>query len=199
VPHGISVPDAQPGRAAPSERFGGLHLGYLGSLAWQKGVHVLIEAVNGLPEETRLSIYGALDAFPNYVARLRRLARHPAVAFRGSLSRRDLWPALAQLDLLVVPSLWHETSSLVVQEAFACGVPVIASSVGALPEKIRHGIDGLLVPPGDALSLRQALAQVAETPGLLAELCGNIGPVRTLEDHGAEIEAIYRTALESSR
>jgi glycosyltransferase involved in cell wall biosynthesis len=196
VPHGIAAPESPPGETAARPHRDYLQIGYLGNLAWQKGVHCLIEAVNRLPENgARLEIYGGQESFPEYVAELHRLALHPGITFHGSLSRRELWPALAQLDVLVVPSLWHETSSLVVQEAFACRVPVVASSAGALPEKIHHGHDGLLVPPGDISALRDALSELMVEPARLAAMRQNIAPVQTLDDHGREVEAVYARAL----
>ncbi len=59
------------------------HFGFIGSLAWQKGVHVLIEAFNQLPANAALTIYGSETVFPDYVAELRQLAKHPNLRFAG--------------------------------------------------------------------------------------------------------------------
>jgi len=192
VPHGIDVPDGidQAGRRVSERR--GLRAGYIGGLAWQKGVHVLIEAVNQMPNaDVSLLIYGNLDAFPDYVSTLKRLAQHPGIAFAGYLSRAEVWTRLQELDVVVVPSLWYETSSLVIQEAFACGVPAVASDIGALRERVRDGIDGKLVPPGDALALKEVLRQLADDPASLDRMRAGIQPVRTMADHAREIAGIY--------
>jgi len=198
IPHGIEVPQSQieqiwrerPQRS-PAQP---LNVGYVGSLGWQKGVHHLIEAVNGLPpDQVRLSLYGNLEAFPDYVARLRQEASHPQIHFMGRVDRQALWPALAALDVLVLPTLWYEASPLIIQEAFAVKVPLLASRIGALPEKIRDGVDGLLFPPGDVVALCALLQELIESPQKLDVLRNNILPVRTIQDQIQEIDALYHT------
>jgi glycosyltransferase involved in cell wall biosynthesis len=61
------------------------------------------------------------------------------------------------VDVVVVPSIWPETYSIVIREAFACGIPVIASRLGALPEGIRDGENGLLFEPGSTVGLAAIL------------------------------------------
>jgi glycosyltransferase involved in cell wall biosynthesis len=194
VPHGISTVGVSRSRDRPSP--GALHVAYIGGLAWQKGVHILIEAVNRLPAaDARLTIYGDMTAFPDYVAELRRIARHPGISFAGRLDRSDFWPALAACDVVVVPSLWYETASLIIQESFAAGVPVIASRIGALSERVRDGLDGLLAPPGDVAALSTSLERLSQEPDLMARLREGIRPVRTIEEHAQEVEELYRSAL----
>lgn len=175
----------------------GLRFGYIGSLAWQKGVHVLVEAFNGIADDSaELWIYGDPSAFPDYARRLRELATNPRIRFLGRVDGEDVGAALSGLDALIVPSLWYENSPLVIQEAFAAGVPVIASDLGALAEKVRHGLDGLLFPPGDASSLREVLRRVIEEPAILERLRANIRSVKSMEEHGREVEAIYERLRE---
>ena len=195
IPHGIEIPATVEDAQLQRRRLNGaLHIAYVGSLAWQKGVHVLIEAVNELPHEgVRLSLYGGLDAFPDYVARLKRAARHPRIDFAGPLSRAELWQTLLQeVDVVVVPSIWYETASLVVQEAFAAKVPVVASRLGALQERVAHERDGLLFPAGDAGALRALLQRLRDEPDLLPRLSANIGPVRRMQEHAADVERVYQ-------
>ena len=192
IPHGISVPLQSAPRPAARRESGPLRIAYIGGLALQKGAHVLLEAVNDLPlDAMRLSIYGDTDAYPEYVAQLQETARHPGIEFRGRLPRADVWSALSESDIIVIPSIWHETSSLVAQEAFAAGVPVIASRIGALPERVRDGVDGLLFPPGDADALRAVLLRLINDRDALARLRHAIRPVRTIDDHVIEIEGVY--------
>ena len=190
IPHGIEVPAALP---APQPRStDALRVSYIGGLAWQKGVHVVIEAVNGLPARAaQLSIYGDATAFPEYAAKLQQLAHHPQIHFGGRLARTELWQVLRETDVVVVPSLWYETASLIIQEAFAAGVPVIASNLGAMRERVHDGLDGLLVTPGDPVSWRAALQRCIDEPGLLRRLCQGIRPVRSLDEHLADLEALY--------
>lgn len=191
IPHGIEIPPLPARR--PSD---GLHIAYIGGIAPQKGVHILIEAINRLPDNSlRLTVYGDLTTFPDYAARLQRQAIHPGVAFAGQLPHARLWQTLAGIDLIVVPTLWYETASLIVQEAFAAGVPVVASNIGVLPERVRQGVDGLLFAPGDAAALADILAHLAQQPERLATLQAGIEPVFTIQAHLAAVMDVYATAL----
>lgn len=191
IGHGIDVPAALP----PQPPHDDLHLGYIGGIAPQKGVHVLLAAVNQLPPAgVRLTVYGDLNAFPVYAAELEQAAIHPGIRLAGRLPHARLWPALAELDLLVVPTLWYETASLIVQEAFAAGVPVVASRIGVLPERVRDGVDGRLFPPGDAAALAAILRELMRQPAALAALRAQIRPVFTIEEHVAAVTAVYEEA-----
>lgn len=172
----------------------GLHVVYVGSLAWQKGVHVLVEAFNRLPTTARLSIAGATDSFPTYVTDLRARIAHPGVTLLGRVPHAALWELLATADVAVVPSLWYEGSPLTIDELHAAGVPVVASAIGALPEKVRDGVDGLLFAPGDVAALAAVLRRLNDTPALLAALRAGAQPVRTLADHAAAVGALYAHA-----
>jgi len=167
------------------------HFGFLGSLAWQKGVHVLVEAFNQLSPTAALTIYGSDRAFPDYGAQLRALAKHPNIRFAGALHYNDVGAALRQLDALIVPSLWVENSPLVIQEAYIMGVPVIASELGALPEKVEAGKTGYLFPAGDSKALADLLQRCMADPTLLTSLRQNIVPPPTVEEHVAQVCALY--------
>ncbi len=174
--------------------------GYVGSIAHQKGVHVLVEAMNGLPDDAAtLDVYGDMSTFADYAAELRALARHPGVRFHGLLGRDGLWDALADLDALVLPTLWYEASPLVIREAFAAGLPLVASAIGAPGRMVRDGVDGLLFAPGDVAALRRSLLTLVERPELAAQLRAGIAPVRTVADHVAQIESVYEQIRNGTR
>lgn len=200
VRHGIELPEnaVRAARAAHAARGRGgpLQVGYVGSIAWQKGLHVLVNAVNELPpDDVRLTIYGGLESFPDYVAGLKAAMRHPGIRLAGRVARDDLWQALAALDVVVLPTLWYEASPLTIDEVFAVGVPIVASDIGAMTEKIANGANGYLFPPGAPLVLSQILHTLQAEPARLERLEAGIGPVRTLAEHMADVENIYRSAL----
>jgi glycosyltransferase involved in cell wall biosynthesis len=186
-------------RVASREEERAHHFVYVGGLSRQKGVHVLIEAFNNLPEAARLTIAGDETAFPGYCTDLRRRAKHPGIHFAGRLDRAAVWELLAAADALVVPSLWYETASLVVQEGFAAGIPVVVSGHGALAERVRHGVDGLHFPPGDVAALCRTLQRLSGEPGLLPCLRQNIRPVRTIDEHEGQVAAVYCQTLAQRR
>jgi glycosyltransferase involved in cell wall biosynthesis len=91
----------------------------------------------------------------------------------------------------VVPSLWYENSPVVIQEARAAGVPVVASGHGALAEKVRHGVDGLLFPPGNAAALYQTLQQLLTKSELLSSLRQNLPAPMDMEEHVRQLQDVY--------
>ena len=183
-------------RRIPWRRSDGLlRVTFLGSLAWQKGVHVLVEAFNGLPiGVARLRIWGDATLFPGYADRLQRLVTRCRADARlmGPIANERVGEVLADSDVMVVPSLWYENSPIVIQEARAAGLPVVASGHGALAEKVRHGLDGLLFPPGDVTALRQALQRLVDEPDLLPRLRRGVPPPMDLGEHVQQLEDIYR-------
>ncbi len=71
---------------------------------------------------------------------------------------------LSSVDVLVVPSLWHEPFGLVLCEAISAGVPVVASAVGGIPEVIQHGQCGLLFDRADGVALQAHIRELATDP-----------------------------------
>jgi glycosyltransferase involved in cell wall biosynthesis len=202
IRHGISLPDeklvAANRRQAALRQDKALHVGYIGSIGWQKGIHILIEAVNELPPgSVQLTLYGDLTTFPDYVAQLQGMIQKREIQLAGPLARENLWTALAELDLVVLPTLWYETSSLVLDEAFAAGVPVVVSDIGVMSEKVEDNINGRLFPPGDFTALQQILAEIAEDRGLLNRWRAGIPAVQTIAEHVREIEELYRSTLDT--
>lgn len=199
APLGLDAPDdlsERVNRARAARTQGTLRLGYLGSISRQKGVHVLVSAVNGLSDASvTLDIYGDLNVFPDYAAELQALARHPGIRFQGTLPRDRVWDTLAGLDALVMPTLWYEASPAIIREAFAVRLPVVASAIGAPGSMVREGVDGLLFPPGDAEALRRILLSLAENSATLARLRAGIEPVLTVSAHLAALEAAYREVV----
>jgi glycosyltransferase involved in cell wall biosynthesis len=135
-------------------------------------------------------------AFPDYVNELQELAHHPGIKFAGRIPHKQLWEALAEADVVVVPSLWYETAVLVIQEAFAAGVPVIVSQIGALQERVNDGSNGLLFPPGDAAALRDILLNLHDSPVHLAALRRGITAQTTIDQHLDKIIKIYQSCLD---
>ena len=195
IPNGIDVSGV---RSRAPRRDGPMRFAYIGGLAPQKGVHVLVEAFNDLDRNATLEIYGDPTRFPDYGHRLRTMIRSPQIVFGGWLDRDGVWRVLSEIDALTVPSLWYENAPVVIQEAFAAGVPIITSSLGALAEWVQDGVDGLLVPPGDVDAWRVALQRCVDEPDLLTRLQASIRPPVTLAEHISHIEVLYAHVLMSN-
>ncbi len=89
---------------------------------------------------------------------------------------------MAEVDWVVMPSIWYENAPLVIQEAFQHRRPVIASGIGGMAEMVRDGVDGLHVRPGDPAALAAALQRAAGDNGLWQRLVENIEPSPGMED-----------------
>ena len=171
-----------------------LRCGYLGALVKHKGVDVLLDAFEGL-EGATLAVFGTAHDH-NYLRRLRERADGECVRFMGAYEPEGVAAALAQFDLLIVPSIWPENAPFVIREAFAAGRPVIASDAGALAESVRDGVDGQLVPAGDVAALRGAIEACVADRGRPAGWAAKIAPVRTLAEQVEELEEWYARLVE---
>ncbi len=188
--YGFPIPD----NTSSWEPVSPLRVGYLGSLVPHKGVHILIDAVNELNGDAQLTIHGSPDSNPDYYRQLRtRNLDH--VKFAGVSNPHDPYRTIVQYDVLVIPSLWEENSPLVIHEAHAAGRPVIASNVGGVPELIRDGVDGILVPPGDVNALSGAIAGLAANPDNLVAMGKQAKLPKPIDQHAKEIEGYYLNLL----
>ncbi len=163
--------------------------GFIGTLAPHKGAHVAIEAMRLLKGRGELLIYGREDFYPAYAASLREQSQGLAIRFLGVVSRREIGKALAKLDLLIVPSVWLENFPIVIQEARAAGLPVVASDLGGMREAVKDEVDGVLFAPGDAKALARALERFLDHPEDVAKLASRGEAPMTLEEHVKRVEA----------
>ena len=122
---------------------------FVGRLAPEKGVGVLARATKALPE-CDFSIAGIGPEAET-------LANLPNVRMLGSLSADSVRYRMSSALALVLPSIWYENFPRTLVEAYACGLPVIASRIGALAELVEDGVTGLLFEPGDNGDLVQKL------------------------------------------
>jgi glycosyltransferase involved in cell wall biosynthesis len=148
----------------PSESF--LKLLFVGILIPRKGVHLLLDALAELTRYAwQLRIVGDETLDARYVASLREksLKLGNRAQLLGRVSREELSQIYLDSDLLVLPS-YFEGYGIVAAEAVLHLLPVIASSIGGIPEIIRDGREGILLPPGDRSALRQTLQDFFEHP-----------------------------------
>ena len=167
------------GRRQPerSNRPGPLRLGFLGSLMVSKAPHLLLEAHALLPPgRVTVDVFGGAVAYHGDTSyrTCHGTTAGPAwrAAAHGPWPHERLAEALANLDVLVVPSIWQENSPFVIREAFAAGVPVVASRIGGIPETVQDGENGLLFEPGErgrSASRAHAAARRTWTAGASAQ------------------------------
>jgi glycosyltransferase involved in cell wall biosynthesis len=168
------VDAATPSRASE----GGQRLLCVAALVPAKGHDVLLEALERVRDlDWRCELVGSLRRDPEHVRRLREQARRGGIADRvelaGPRTGRALDASYAGADALVLASRF-ETYGMVVTEALARGLPVLATSVGGLPEALGRSLEGrrpgLLVPPDDARALSRALRRWLTDDALRAAL-----------------------------
>ncbi len=173
-------------------------VGYVGQLAEHKGVDVLLRAI-ALGAEARLVLVGAGPDGE----RLRGLARELGIAGRvdlvGRVDHRRIAEVYRRFDAVAVPSLWAENSPLVIAEAMASGLPVIASDLGGSGELVADGETGYLVPPGDPRALAERIERLRLSPELWRRLGARGRETisdRSLDADAARLTTIYEQLLD---
>lgn len=192
---GIDVASPELGERHPSPRVP-LRVGFIGTLAPYKGCHVLVDAFKSLAASSAiLKIYGRLDDFPDYARELQlRFGNNPSIKFCGVFPNSEMAQVLADIDVLVVPSLWYENTPLVLYSAQAARCPVIASNQPGLAEVIRHDENGLLFESGSSTDLAQQISRLINENGLLQRLSANAHPPKSTEKYVGELLALWQLA-----
>lgn len=198
-PHGFNLDWTKNFQPIPRQQ-GVIRLGYIGQIMPLKGVDVMVrELVNAdLGSAMPLTIYGKLDQNPVYADEVRAvIGDRQHIRLAGPYLRTQLGEVLAGIDALVVPSVWPENAPLVIQEAFAVGIPVIASKLGGIPEFIRHEVNGLLFDPLTPGSLQKTLETLHHGGhALLDHLRAGIPPVLSIEEELQALLILYDDAIQ---
>jgi glycosyltransferase involved in cell wall biosynthesis len=168
-----------------------LRVAFLGNAAYVKGIETFLAAARMLRDEPiRMTVLGEP---------LRDVGVQDVenVSFRGSYVARELPRILQEFDVACICSIVHETYCLTLDETLRAGTPVIATRMGAIPERLQDGRTGILVPPGDADALREALLRLERDRALLASLRANVAQLvfRTVDDVARDYLAAYQEML----
>ncbi len=132
-------------------------------------------------------------------AELRARAKNPRTEFLGRFDNRRVGALLAEIDVLVVPSLWWENSPLTISEAFLAGVPVVVSDIGGMAEMVQEGVNGFRVPPGDSDALAAAIRRFVDDPTLARRLTPKPETVRDMRDDAARTEIEMFRLVDAAR
>jgi glycosyltransferase involved in cell wall biosynthesis len=184
LPHGVDLRRFRP-RPAPTDET--LRLLAVGRLVEKKGFHVLVEAAAQLTSPFHLRIIGEGQERTRLLDLIDAHGLADRITLDGALTHAELPSAYADSHAVVVPSIQDATGDRdglpnVVLEAMACGRPVVASNISAVGCAVSHNETGLLVPPGDAVALADALEQLAGEH-VLRERLGRNGRERVERDY----------------
>lgn len=175
-----------------SERNQPLRVGYVGQLIPSKGIADLIATMGAWPSsQCRLVVAGKGAA--DYEEALRREAPDN-ISFLGFVDPSELY---STIDVLVVPSLWEEPLGMIVLEAYAHGVPVIAAASGGLREIVEHGNTGMVYDPSSKAGLQDAISAFVHDRSLVTRFRPRIAEKTkyfTLERMRAEYLEVFEQA-----
>jgi glycosyltransferase involved in cell wall biosynthesis len=154
--------DTAPVRELPACRPGAVRLLFLGQLVPRKGIAVLVEAMSRVRSHVDVMLVGGNWHDSGYAQEVRESIARLGLEDRVHLEnhREDAGALLRHADVFVLPS-FEEARPRSIIEATRLGVPVIASEAGGIPSLIEHGVNGLLVPPGDIEALARAIDSLA--------------------------------------
>lgn len=192
IEQGISCPEYIE-TAEHIEPGGTLRVIFVGRISHFKGIRLLIQAIAEMDHlNILLDIYGDSGEDDSYINECKEKAEHVKnVRFMGRLSSDETLQTMSQYHLLVLPSTFSEMSPLVIREAFAAGIPVLASDSMGAKEQITDDLNGWLFKMNEAQSLKERLQMLIDNPALISEAKKHIPPVRTFDDVTAEYIQLY--------
>jgi glycosyltransferase involved in cell wall biosynthesis len=195
VPNGVPEAAPAPHRPAPDGRRD--RFGFFGHINRFKGSVVLLQAsrllsAQGVEHGVALNGGSAHQSEAFLQEFEAALAAAPAARRQGPYAPDGLPGLMAQVDWVVVPSVWWENAPLVILEAFRHRRPVICGGVGGMAELVRDGVDGLHAPVGDPAGLARVMRRAAETEGLWERLVAGIRPPPAIAEIAERHLRLYR-------
>ncbi len=167
IPNGVHVDPLRARSAAERTGADPLRIVFIGQAVERKGLPLLLRAFEALREHipTELTVIG-----PTSEELLPMMLDPEGVRMLGKVSDEVKQRELERADVLCAPSLRGESFGMVLTEAFAAGTPVVASDIAGYRDVVRDGVDGVLVRPGDAQRIAEALRDMWEEPDVRAEM-----------------------------
>jgi glycosyltransferase involved in cell wall biosynthesis len=169
--------------------------GFTGYIQYHKGVHILIKAFRGIKNpDARLYLYGPGKG--PYLRQLKEITQgDDRIVFKGPFLPEELADIFQEIDVLVTPSIWYENYPLVLHEALASKVPVIASDLGGMSEKIIDGFNGLTFIPGDVEDLQKKMDSILMDRTSLNRFKDNIKnmAIPNVEQESYWYQRVYRS------
>jgi len=173
-----------------------IRLIFLGRINKFKGLHLIIEALREIDcALVSLSIYGNSDDQEFEEQQRIKTVNLSNIFWGGKLEQQDVIPTMREHHILCLCSTFSEMSPLVIQEAFAAGIPVLASNVYGNAEQVRHNYNGLLYEFNNIKDLRQQILRLVNEPELLQDLSKNVKPPRSFKEVCDDYLNLYKILL----
>jgi glycosyltransferase involved in cell wall biosynthesis len=200
IPYGVDIGGVAQRREVPL-RFTPatpLRLAFMGTMTERKGPHVILDALAALGDRAReieLRLYGEGNRdnpyFRGILAKTERLGG--SAVMMGTFPHDRIGEVMSDQHLLIVPSLWYESTPLVLCSALGAGIPALVSRLGGMTEIIEEGVNGMSFPAGDAIALKGVLLRLLDAPEILTGMHRTtVARRRFTADYVEDIEVAYR-------
>jgi glycosyltransferase involved in cell wall biosynthesis len=176
---------------------------FFGQINPYKGVDVILEAFAAMPKKLRklvtLDIFGSGLGLqtPEFQERIHKLLAKckDRVHLHGPYEPEEMGRLMAEVDWVVMGSVWWENSPLVIQEAYKFGRPILCPDIGGMAEKVRPGTGGLHYRARDSVSLGAIISRIVEEPDLYAALHASLPEYPDIRRIGSEHVDLYGSLI----
>jgi glycosyltransferase involved in cell wall biosynthesis len=177
-----------------------IRFGFIGQMTAHKGVSILVEAFSRLEKsKAELYLYGSEDQDLVYSKKLRQMANGHSVNFCGTFPKEDMPNIFANLDFLVIPSLWYENSPLVLLNSLASQTPAIVSNVEGMTEFIDSGRNGFIFKMGSVDELEKIFKKIIAEPKKSLKMSETTEYPRTSRLMVKEVIKVYEDVMNGHR
>lgn len=193
LPFAVDLPEKI--KRKPSKCF---RIGFIGTISHLKGPHVLSEAISLLPEHLNLEayIYGDIEIFPHYSQLIEKYAElDKRIKLCGTFPFSKINEVFSELDVLIIPSVWHENTPLVAYAAQAYGCPIIASRIDGLSDVVIEGKSGVFYTPGSAKELAGMLQGFHDSRGELDAIAEQVRQPNSIGMYMNKLLDVYNDVL----
>lgn len=172
--------------------------GYLGNFNPEKGFSILAEAFKRVPKEkARLLVLGPIN---NHIMnQIPFLEDNHNIRFKGSYTHKSLQKILNNIDVGIVPSIWHDNAPQVVFEFQSAGIPVITTNMGGMQDFVSHNINGLIYEANNQNQLYENLMTFIEDPSLIKKMSLKIKKPKSIKKHTNELIQMYSSLLNNKK
>ncbi|MEZ5973376.1 MAG: glycosyltransferase [Planctomycetota bacterium] len=175
-----------------------IRFGFVGTMDKASGLHLLLDAFEGLEGKAELCLFGSGDD-RLYLRTVRARVQEVGARWFGALPNGDPVRAMEHIDVLVVPALWNQPVPQAVREAQAARRPVVIADLPELAAQVRDGQNGLRFEAGSSESLREVMQGFAREADLLRRLELGIQPPRDIAEEAGEWADLYAITLAEHR